>query len=1106
MSGSSPTLLQQRASDPASHVWVGANAGSGKTKVLVDRVLRLLLQDIPPSHILCITFTKAAAAEMEGRLQKRTREWVQMEMPALTQSLQGLNGEVPSEDELWKARRLFAVLTDCPIGVRILTIHAFCQQLLGQFPFEAGIPPHFTLVEGQEKERMVAESKRAVLGEAYHHPESPLGMAIDRFTDTGSEFSFHDLLDAIMQQRAACDEALSSIPDLFRAAGFEVGATPETLSARYFDLDEEYRVKMRRATALVAEKGSVNDKKYTARLPLFLEAPYAHEPAHELACSLLTLAGKVPEKFPTQALVKADPAAAAELQALAKRAQQYIEDMRQLTYCLDSEAMLVLADAYFRHYQRLKTVQAALDYDDLIHLTLKLLDHPHLSPWVLYKLDGQIHHLLMDEAQDVSPVQWQLTERLVETFFDGKQRSLFVVGDEKQSIYGFQGAAPERFAEERERYQQKALYHAAPFAHIPMQTSFRSGEAIMKLVDTVFAGQEAREALSSDGQEVIHTASRKGCYGQVTLYPIIRASGEGSGEPEEGEADLSAVESLAKTVALTILGWLRSQKVLAKTGAPVTPSDILILVQQRNPLMQPLLEALGRHGIACAGVDRFMLSRHLAVRDMMALCAFLCDAGDDMALACLLTSPLYGLTYDALTSLCALRGEKTLWESLQEEEGHAFAREELAALQQMGNFATPHELFADLLLGRQGFARYLRAMGEEVQGALQSFLHACALYGQSQTISLHGFLIWMQGMTTELKREAGTGDEGVRIMTVHGAKGLEAPVVILPDTLRDVSMRQERVFSVPKRSPPLMVYLRGDKRKEKTAGIFRSAYEAKQQALARESLRLLYVALTRASDELHLFGYVGGKNPAADSWYSRVKEALRHLEAEEREDGTLRYAVHEDKAPAVSEVIKEAPFNPDNYRYLLEAIPPAPAKKRFLRPSEFHEPFFLPADVQAREGYVLNPEQHREVQRYGTVVHALLERQANRAWGDFLGDLPVLLDHLAPDMEESKRHQVEEDFAVFAAFPDLISLLEQPALAEVPIIGRNAEGAGISGRIDRLIVTERSVHIIDFKTGTTPANAQQLTAYADVIRPLYPDHRMRLSFLYFKPVPSLQSF
>jgi ATP-dependent helicase/nuclease subunit A len=1098
---SSPTLLQQRASNPESHIWVGANAGSGKTKVLVDRVLRLLLQGTPPDHILCITFTKAAAAEMVSRLQTRTRAWVWMEEDALMQSLQEMSGTLPSATEIHHARRLFAVMTDCPVGVRIQTIHAFCQQLLSQFPEEAGIAPHFTLLEDSEQGIMVAQAKRLVLAEAYHASESPLAEAIAHFTETSSEFSFSDLIESICHKRGACAVAAKNIPAFYAAAGFAEETTPASLSQRYFDFDDAYRANLRRCVGLVAERGLATDKKHTHLLEAFVNAPYTHEGAHALAISLLNQDSSFAEGFPTKAFLKAHPDAYAELRTLAQRASAYMQEIQHLAYCTDSVAMLRVADAFFRHYGALKETKAVLDYEDLIERSLALLEHPTLSLWVLYKLDGRIEHLLMDEAQDVSPNQWRIAACLTDAFFDAAgegerrtPRSLFVVGDEKQSIFGFQGAIPERFGQERWHYAQKAEMYATPFAHIPMQTSFRSGEAVMTLVDTVFAGEEARMALSSEGLAVAHIPHRKETYGQAVLYPLLAA--DKNKEEEEGEESPALTEQMAELIASTIAGWLREGWVLASTVTEkqpipraICPSDILILLRARKPLMQPILQALHRHAIASAGVDRLMLSSHLAVRDMMALAAFLCDESDDMALACVLTSPLYGMTYDTLTRLTAPREEATLWECLQAEGDFALMCEELRALQLLARTATPHALFAEVLYARSGFTRYAVQMGEGVRDVLQSFLFACVRYGEADTISLHGFITWMQGMTTELKREGDGHAEGVRIMTVHGAKGLEAPVVILPDTLRDVSMTKESLLVVPESSPPLVVYLRGEKRKHKVQRIFKAAYDAKQQALTQESYRLFYVALTRACDELHVFGYKNQKAKLEGSWYGQVKNAMETLRAETQEDGTIRYACYPEKREYAVALAEETLVNYDNYLHLLEPVHELITEESFLSPSTLQE------EVGHKDGDAL---ERTAAQQRGTLIHALFERQTNQPWAAFMATLPALLRVLAPQMSEVEHHAIIAEMAAVNDYPEIIALLERPALAEVPLIGRMTSGGCISGRMDRLIVTDDTVHVIDFKTGSAAgdAGAGQMRAYGEVLRVLYPHHTLRLSLLH----------
>jgi ATP-dependent helicase/nuclease subunit A len=1099
-----PTTLQQRASNPDVSAWVAANAGSGKTKVLVDRVLRLLLQGTPPDHILCITFTKAAAAQMRTRLVDRLREWVLLSEQELYGVLVSLSGTEPPPTIMKTARQLFARLNDATQGVRIQTIHSFCQNVLNQFPYEAGIAPHFTLLDEAEAQELVKSARSATLAEAYDFPDGVLAGAIDFISETTSEFTFDGLIKAIAAKQRELAEIFrrtasveNAIIELYYGAGIPLQRTTEQCTKERFDFTDEYRGKLQRCLDVIAAIGSTNDKKYTEALREYLQHPYNENTAHQFASSYLTDDGRQRAKFPTKAIESKERDVFIELQALGGQCEKYLREWNHLHNTQQSAAMLLIAETFLRHYSEAKNIRHALDYDDLIVKTSALLENTRNAPWVLYKLDGQIDHLLIDEAQDTSALQWQMTERLTEEFFasaggDHQSRSLFVVGDEKQSIFSFQGAAPREFVHQKNRYHVKADASSLTLESIPMQTSFRSSIAVLSLVDAVFAEAEALSAVSAESKNVLHHAHRMEVGGKVILYPVI-----------EKDTD----EDMATCVAKTIETWLREGRVLAN-GRPMTAGDILILVQSRTTLVEPMLRALGAVNVPTAGLDRLTLRSHIAVKDMMALAAFLCNHSDDMALGCILTSPLYAIPYDIITALATARGERTLWDQLSDDEEMESVVTELSFLQTLVHSHTPHSLYSALLLGRAGMARFVARMGEGVRDILSSFLHLCKRYEASNTVSLQLFVEWVQQGEGTIKRDMDQVANEVRIMTVHGAKGLEAPIVILPDTMHSVDMKKEILFSFQKDSMPLMLYWGGDKRKARASGIFHQAYTERMQALGEESLRLLYVAMTRACDELHIFGAEGRQTEekVSKTWYGRIHAAMQTLGASHDEG---RYVLEPlTQTLSHSSLKKEVRYSEKHLLplHFMQPISSLPKTDTLIRPSSLVHYSTVKAnetDGVGGEKKNARPASAVSAAQYGTLIHACLQAQVNIPFSSFLRQLPTLLLYLAPEINQETHEYIVNDMAALVAYPDIIALLEMPALAEIPLMGYLADGQGISGQMDRLIIHENTVHIVDFKTGETGDYASQLDAYHRLLSMLYPAVQVHASLCYVAPHPRI---
>jgi len=1110
-----PTLgltAGRRASDPKVSAWVDASAGTGKTKVLTDRVLRLLLDGADPSRILCITFTRAAAAEMANRIVDRLGRWAVATDAELVAELFDLTGDRPGAGMQTTARQLFATIVDAPAGFRIETIHAFCQSVLRRFPLEAGVAPHFDLLDDRTGGELLAEARQAVLIEAGRDQHGPLGQALAVLVEYMDERGFADLIQAVIQSRRALTESIRHhggvgllILSMWRALGLEPGDSEEAILAEASNDSAFDGASLREACAALMA-ASATDRKRAAGIVAWLESDRRIDEWRNYVGLFLTAAGE-----PRKATTKAHKAVAPVLDAEATRLVAVLDRLRAAATARATQAMLVVADALFRRYGAQKAAKALLDYDDLIDITCRLVESD--AAWVLYKLDGGIDHLLLDEAQDTNPEQWRIVKALAAEFFAGAGaqpfgRTIFVVGDGKQSIYSFQGADPAALGTMRRHFDSQLENIEQTLKAVDLTKSFRSTEPILTLVDKVFANPAASDGVHDDPlNPLVHGVDRTRAPGLVELWPVFEPDGTANQPvrwalPEKAGSVRDPEEMLADRIAGTIQGWLERGEPLSAGGPPIGAGDIMILVRRRTRFVSPMVRALKARKIPVAGVDRLALTEPLAVKDLMALGRFLCLPEDDLTLAALLKSPLIGIGDDHLFALAHLRGG-SLWNALltASERNMALfepARAWLATLLAEVDFARPFELYARVLASpcpgdREGTGRRAlwRRLGPDALDPLEEFLSAALEYERRHAPTLEGFIGWLEASDAEIKRElAGRGD-AVRIVTVHGAKGLEAPIVFLPDTMQTPA---------PHNGPRLLWHDRGGRRipfwapriDVRPALCCRLGADLRLAGL-REYRRLLYVALTRARDRLYVCGWRGAKRPPDGHWYGLVEAGMRAANAREvvRDWGTSLRLAYE----GVSKQIDIPPTQQDAAEPLPDwARRPAPAEPRPFRPLAPSR-LDMPGVPSPGARSPATAEDSRRFRR-GLAMHRLLQ--------------------LLPEVPTSSRTQAAGrllvDFAAeerIAMTEEAISVIEDPACArffgpssraEVPIVGRIGV-RGIAGQIDRLLVEPGRVTIVDFKSSRIPASGAgdvpaaylgQMAAYRSVLRQIYPDRAIDL--------------
>ena len=1141
---------QARAADPAASAWVSANAGTGKTHVLTNRVLRLLLGHTEPARILCLTYTKAAAAEMSTRVFNRLAGWVTAEDSDLSAALVKLTGRLPGAVELAHARTLFTSAIETPGGLKVQTIHAFAERLLQRFPLEAGVPPGFKILDDAKKRDLIARAIEATLTAATSTPDGPAGRALETAIRFASDASFDELLTRAISERAWLEAASR----LGRGAPTDDEfAGAETLLRDVFDIKskgsaadiEEERAcvfsdqDLSELAALQAG-GSSEDVKNSALLRAALNAGAGRERAADIEHYLLKKDGEPRARLLTKKLAEARP----DLAGLAERAQRRFlaltRDLKALSTVTASLALYRLAASVLQRYTDAKAAAGALDFDDLIARTMSLLSNSDQTLWVLFKLDGGLDHILVDEAQDTSPEQWQIIEALAREFFSGSSarpdivRTVFAVGDEKQSIYSFQGAAPEQFRLMGSLFSDRAKGAARQWQAIPLNLSFRSVQAVLDAVDDVFASAERTPGVGQEGQAIAHIASRFGHGGIVELWPVETDQEMEAADPWSPLSDASArapVNRLAERIAAKIESWITTGECLASTGKPIRAGDILILVRKRFPFAVPMVAALKARNIPVAGSDRIELSELTAVKDLMALGDFLTLPEDDLSLAAVLKSPLLSLDDDDLMRIAPGR-KGSLWKSLlAKAEGDAGlkpAAEMLKRWRAKADFTPPFEFFSDLLDRDGGRRLFMQRLGAEAADGLDEFLELAIGYDDAAPPSLTGFLASLRQSGHEVKRDMEHGRDEVRVMTVHGSKGLEAPIVFLPDTcttasgdtpgMRLVTLHEARR---PSATPPPVVW--AVKGTSNLSAIAQA--RARQDEREREERnRLLYVAMTRARDRLYVAGFEGKKGRAKGCWYELIETALagrladvadgtgtvKRLETTQTEPPEVKALqearAHDPETPPAF-AMKRAPFEPQL------TVPLAPSRLEPYAPDSEGEPVMQarkgPGDSYDRPSPLALADGNRFLR--GTLTHALLQHLPSLPHDVRAGAAAAFVDKRGAVLKPKVRASiVAETLKVLTdpVFKDIFgaeSRAEVPVAATLPRPGGGGPALKLSGQIDRLAVTEASVLIVDYKTNrpppaspaaVAPAYLYQLAAYALALREIYPGRQLRAALLW----------
>ncbi len=1134
---------QADASDPSCSAFVAANAGSGKTHVLAQRVIRLMLDGGPggvdPSRILCITFTKAAAANMAARVYDRLKGWIALDDAALDAAMREIGVTAIDAGKRARARALFAAALETPGGLKVQTIHAFCTRLLQQFPFEANVAARFTVLDDRSQAEMFERATMAVLLRAAGEPGSPLGRALKRAVAGAADVTFRAMVHEAINRRDGLTKWLDAAGSIERAVdqlSVALGIDPgDDLAAVEKEILEGPHLPSSEWAAVAAALDESISKSDRAQAGQLRAAAIASGPLRvdEYLCVFFTDKNEPRKSIITRPLAAIRP----DLEELLVTEQDRLiglAERRKAVICRDrTEALVTIAREVIARYGDEKDRRGLLDYDDLIDKAGAML--AQVNPgWVHYKLDLGLDHVLIDEAQDTSEKQWRIVRHLVAEFAAGAgargllTRTLFAVGDEKQSIFSFQGAAPRKYEEMRRYFAKLFGGSETGWRQVLFDYSFRSGPNVLGAVDAVFATADIYRSITTDEAGMPrHLALPAAVPGVVEIWPMIaaepRADIEGWDAPFDAVSESSPRAMLAEKIAATVRGWIESGAVVGAERRRLTAGDVLVLVRQRGALFEAIIRALKNAEVAVAGADRLVLTEHIAIVDLMALADALLLPQDDLALATVLKSPLFGFDDDLLFKLAWNRRaslRRTLAERAAENPVFAAADALLDRCMEKARHATPFEFFTWLLGPELGRQRIFARLGVEAADAIEEFLQLALDYERREPPSLQGFLAWLRAAEAVVKRDMEISRDEVRVMTVHGAKGLEAPVVILADTTTPPAGPPGPgllALPLPKAAattPPCLVW--PGRRQDDVKAVGDARALAKSEA-EHEHRRLLYVAMTRAAEQLIVCGCEGRKSRPAGCWYDLVHGGLSGKpgfeEIGEGDSRVWRYRI----APDLREVsMGQAPSTPaphhDAPAWLTAPAARETARAVTLTPSTAYE------ETTAPRRYASGGQDARRALQRGRLVHRLMQSLPDIPAGERAAAALRYIVRADASFEGEERDRLVAGVLGLLADARFAPLFAAGSRAEVPIVGRlhrpGRPDVLVSGQIDRLVVTPDAVLIADYKTnqivpGTPEAAPRayvgQLALYRAVLGRIYPGRTVRAALVWTEG-PDLMEF
>ncbi len=1051
---------QVQASDPNYSIWVSASAGTGKTKILTDRVLRLLISGATFDKILCLTFTNAAAAEMQSRILNKLSHWANLSSEMLLAEIHLLIQKTPSEQDLENAKNLYHSLLSTQDKINIHTIHSFCQRLLKQFPLEAGISPAFQVIDNTQEQEILKQVKEQLYLQEEHR-------IIDFFIANFHETVVEDILAEIIKNCAK-----------FRELKYLELSSEPIHPNKFFDI-----------TKILAEICLSNQ---TADLMTLLEANLGKEINWECIRELcLTKDGNIRKKILNAKDKQANQTLAEYLDHLQRKIYDIDQNYKFEQIIYQSEQLKKLGKLFIELYEHYKKQHSLLDYDDLIFLTKSLLTQKNAREWVLYKLDGGIDHLLVDEAQDTSPQQWLIIESIITEFYSGEgaraeERTLFVVGDEKQSIFSFQGADIESFNLMNAHLREKLKIANKKFAVVNLEWSYRSCAEILEVAYRVFEHIKNIDADLFIANNPKILPFRNTHPGRVELWPLIcneKDTGKFWPLPAEQNQVVSASIKLADNIADFIFEQISKGTILPSTGQKAKEGDFMILFRRRDEFTLEVINQLKKKGLEVAGIDRLTLNQNLSVADLIACAKFVLLPSDDLNLASLLRSPIIDFSEHELQSLSSKRNtEISLWQILELNPlmYHKTLKKlnDLRQLYKVSNVANFFHVVVDCL-GLRSSMNF--ANGPESDDAINELIYLCQDYASRKNNSLQGFIHWFENNEIEIKRDTSSASK-IKIMTIHGAKGLQSPVVILCDTTSLPINKSKFIWSDDSDyNGDNNLFIVKDVANMPECLIKLKAKQQKKDI--QEYLRLLYVGMTRAEDKLIICGYSNGEKLPENCWYDLVQKSMKQMIAAD-EDGLLIY-----ENQTKNNFMNDEPCSIIKNRIASNLSHIKEEKTNYKIPE-------LTPDFT-----INSPLISQDYLKYGQVFHKVLEDSINIKDTGSMKSHP-LIAVLTPGWQ-SKIYQSIDKLHNNEQFHKIVAMNTKTELS----IGSSNEQGIDTGRIDLMAMDDNNIIIIDYKSDNNPiydfdkipsAYVYQLEFYRKTIQKIYPTHQITCQILWLQ--------
>jgi len=1085
------TNLQNSASNPDNSVFVSASAGSGKTKVLTDRVLRLLLAGVLPSKILCLTFTKVAASEMQKRIFSELENWVIFDDEKLKNHLKKFTDKEPSTLEIKIARKLFATLLDDNSGLQISTIHSFCQGIIKKFPVEAKTSPSFAIIDEQTENKLLFEARKKLLERAL--VDASLAEKINLISARLNENSFLEITAELIKKRQNLAELKERyfgidgvISEVYNQLQVDITANEATVLNDFVE-DKNWQ---KQDLLMLCHDTEIKSKKFVEQ---FITKPNLDNLADYLSV-FLTTENEPRKQLTTKPIQKQIPLAEEIMRLEQERVLQFLEKFNTIKIAVSTSYLLDVVDKIIEIYTNLKSQNGYLDYSDLIIKTSQLLENSTQREWVKYKLDGIYEHILVDESQDTNHQQWNIVKAITEEFFAGNdsknaernnERSIFIVGDEKQSIYSFQGADPDIFANIFYYYQEKLGLIDEKFLNVELNSSFRSFPAILQIVDQVFSKPELRQSISSLSKKIEHYAIKNQHFGKVELLPIVSSDLSVISDNEDDkykwkldfsiDEEYKSQEILAQIIAKKIKQFFSDGKFLASKNRLAEFGDVMILLKERKSNLGNLLvKYLQAEQIPVSSADRINFGENIIVQDLLALAKFILLPEDDLNLSCLLKSPFFEVSDEELLRICSLKNQDkiSLFTALQQHNA-ALYQELLNLIQQnQKEQFSIQQFFSYVLIKQNKKKEILARFGKSGEEIINQFLKICLDYQNNNiATSLQNVVQFLESANLTIKIDGNNQNKNqVYITTIHSAKGLEAPIVFLADTMHSAQKQfgndRRRIFWDKQSSLPF--WSSGKNFDNHTV---KKIKQDEREIIKKEYWRQLYVAMTRAEEELYVCGF--GKNIDGNCWYNVIQEAMSSLPQEK--SSPLRTDISQFVLTTQKKIGQT--INQD----FVNQLP---------KPENIEEVLY-PSQSQQSGSNKINYQKAN----LGKIIHKILEFLPNLKIENPQERRKLLFQYLTENNLnqteiEQTINQIEtvlEKFATIFNHPN--------SKAEVPIIG-NIEGKTVSGKIDRLIVEDKLVLIIDFKTGQKndwlkKKYQEQMRLYELVLSKIYPNHEIR---------------